>query len=246
MIQLSKRLQAVVDLGTFGDTMADIGTDHAYIPIYLVQNQRVSGAIAMDIGKGPLLRASEHIEKYHLGAYIQTRLSDGAEQLTAGEVSSVVIAGMGGGLMQKILSRSEEVFHSAKEIILQPQSEIEQTRRFLTDNGYRIHAENMVWEDGKYYPMMRVSYITQKQDGENLYENAADIDYLYGAYLLKEKNPVLRSYLEKEQDTVTKIIQKLESVSQKSEVEDRLNELNEQLLRTKQALQIVGKTDEVQ
>lgn len=246
MIQLSKRLQAVADLGLFGDSMADIGTDHAYIPIYLVQKERVTKAVAMDIGKGPLLRAREHIEKYQLGAYIQTRLSDGAKQLAAGEASSVVIAGMGGGLVQKILSESEEVFHAAKEIILQPQSEIEQTRRFLVGNGYLIHAEDMVLEDGKYYPMMHVSYDTGERNCENLYENAKDIDFVYGAYLLKEKNEALYHYLQKERDTVTKIMQKLESVSDKPEAKSRLCELKEQLLRTQQALQIVGKTDEVQ
>ena len=244
MIQLSKRLQAVADLGKFGDTMADIGTDHGYIPIYLIQSKRISHAVAMDIGKGPLLRAQEHIAKYQLGAYIETRLSDGAKELCCGEVSSVVIAGMGGVLMQKILRDSEEVFRDVKEIILQPQSEIEQTRRFLLDNGYEILAEDMVLEDGKYYPMMRVSWVESIE--ENPYAEAKDIDFVYGAYLLKERHPVLRSYLYREIGIYRELEQKLKDLPANEELEKRRREVSCQLALAEEALIKVGETDEMQ
>lgn len=244
MIQLSKRLQAVADLGKFGDTMADIGTDHGYIPIYLIQSKRISHAVAMDIGKGPLLRAQEHIAKYQLGAYIETRLSDGAKELCYGEVSSVVIAGMGGVLMQKILRDSEEVFRGVKEIILQPQSEIEQTRRFLLDNGYEILAEDMVLEDGKYYPMMRVSCVESIE--ENPYAEAKDIDFVYGAYLLKERHPVLRSYLYREIGIYRELEQKLKDLPANEELEKRRREVSCQLALAEEALIKVGETDEMQ
>ena len=244
MIQLSKRLQAVADLGKFGDTMADIGTDHGYIPIYLIQSKRIFHAVAMDIGKGPLLRAQEHIAKYQLGAYIETRLSDGAKELCCGEVSSVVIAGMGGVLMQKILRDSEEVFRGVKEIILQPQSEIEQTRRFLLDNGYEILAEDMVLEDGKYYPMMRVSWVESIE--ENPYAEAKDIDFVYGAYLLKERHPVLRSYLYREIGIYRELEQKLKDLPANEELEKRRREVSCQLALAEEALIKVGETDEMQ
>lgn len=244
MIQLSKRLQAVADLGKFGDTMADIGTDHGYIPIYLIQSKRISHAVAMDIGKGPLLRAQEHIAKYQLSAYIETRLSDGAKELCCGEVSSVVIAGMGGVLMQKILRDSEEVFRGVKEIILQPQSEIEQTRRFLLDNGYEILAEDMVLEDGKYYPMMRVSWVESIE--ENPYAEAKDIDFVYGAYLLKERHPVLRSYLYREIGIYRELEQKLKDLPANEELEKRRREVSCQLALAEEALIKVGETDEMQ
>lgn len=244
MIQLSKRLQAVADLGKFGDTMADIGTDHGYIPIYLIQSKRISHAVAMDIGKGPLLRAQEHIAKYQLGAYIETRLSDGAKELCCGEVSSVVIAGMGGVLMQKILRDSEEVFRGVKEIILQPQSEIEQTRRFLLDKGYEILAEDMVLEDGKYYPMMRVSWVESIE--ENPYAEAKGIDFVYGAYLLKERHPVLRSYLYREIGIYRELEQKLKDLPANEELEKRRREVGRQLALAEEALIKVGETDEMQ
>lgn len=244
MIQLSKRLQAVADLGKFGDTMADIGTDHGYIPIYLIQSKRISHAVAMDIGKGPLLRAQEHIAKYQLGAYIETRLSDGAKELCCGEVSSVVIAGMGGVLMQKILRDSEEVFRGVKEIILQPQSEIEQTRRFLLNNGYEILEEDMVLEDGKFYPMMRVSWVESIE--ENPYAEAKDIDFVYGAYLLKERHPVLRSYLYREIGIYRELEQKLKDLPANEELEKRRREVGRQLALAEEALIKVGETDEMQ
>lgn len=243
MIQLSKRLQAVADLGKFTGSMADIGTDHGYIPIYLVQTKKVSNAIAMDIGKGPLLRAKEHIEKYHLTSYIQTRLSDGAKALQEQEVSSIVIAGMGGALVQKILKDSEQIFHSVEEIILQPQSEVEQTRHFLYEEGYIILSEDMVLEDGKYYPMMRVSY--QEKTDNNPYKKASDIEFLYGAYLLNEKHLVLKDYLKREAVIYKELLEKLYSLPQNEGIEKRKIELKRQLELVKCALQKVGETDEM-
>ena len=157
MIQLSKRLNAVAELLVHGidqleleqPVLADIGTDHAYLPVYLVQKKVVKKAYAADVRKGPLLHAKEHIEQYGLGEYIQTRLSDGGESFVPGESEVAVIAGMGGGLMQKILSGSPEFFEKNSCVVLQPQSEIEQFRRFLTEDGWCILEEDMDLEDGK-------------------------------------------------------------------------------------------------
>ena len=128
MIQLSKRLNAVAELLVHGidqleleqPVLADIGTDHAYFPVYLVQKKVVKKAYAADVRKGPLLHAKEHIEQYGLGEYIQTRLSDGGESFVPGESEVAVIAGMGGGLMQKILSGSPEFFEKNSCVVLQP------------------------------------------------------------------------------------------------------------------------------
>ena len=109
---------------TTGGILADIGTDHAYVPIALVQRQKIKGAIAMDINEGPLARAQEHIRAARLEEYIQTRLSDGAEALLPNEADSILIAGMGGELILHILTEGESVCSTAKELILQPQSEI--------------------------------------------------------------------------------------------------------------------------
>ena len=103
MVKLSNRLSAVASFVTDGNVLADVGTDHGYIPIYLLQEKRIKKAIAMDINAGPLQRAKEHIALYGLKDYIETRLSDGVEALMPGEADTILIAGMGGGLVMHIL-----------------------------------------------------------------------------------------------------------------------------------------------
>ena len=109
-------MKAVASMVTTGGILADIGTDHAYVPIALVQRQKIKGAIAMDINEGPLARAQEHIRAARLEEYIQTRLSDGAEALLPNEADSILIAGMGGELILHILTEGESVCSTAKEL----------------------------------------------------------------------------------------------------------------------------------
>ena len=155
-MELSKRLQAVAGLVTAGSRLADIGTDHAYIPIYLTEKGLLSGAVAADVNRGPLKRAEENIREHGLEGRISTRLSDGFSALEPGEADSAVIAGMGGGLVIRILSEGRRVVSGLRECILQPQSEIEKVRAFLLEEGFFFLMEDMVEEDGKYYPMMKV------------------------------------------------------------------------------------------
>ena len=164
MPRLSERLRAVADLVGEGLVLADVGTDHGYVPVYLCQQRRIPRAIAMDIRPGPLARAREHILQYGLQAYIETRLSDGVGALSPGEADAIVIAGMGGGLAVRILSDGQEVCHVAKELILQPQSELYRVRSYLAEHGYAVDAEEMVAEDGKFYPMMRVHWTGLRED----------------------------------------------------------------------------------
>ncbi len=154
-MQISKRLQAVADMVSWGSRLADVGTDHGYVPIFLVLENRIPSAVAMDINQGPLERARLHIRQYGLEKSVETRLSDGLAKLLPGEADSILIAGMGGMLTVRILEGGREILQGAKELILQPQSDIREVRLFLKKNGYRIEAENMVEEDGKFYPMMR-------------------------------------------------------------------------------------------
>lgn len=192
MMELSKRLQAVADMVTPGMRLADIGTDHAYIPIYLTEQNVIPEAIAMDINKGPLERAEEHIREYGFENRIRTRLSDGLKKLETGEADAMIAAGMGGALVIKILEDRKEVAKSLKELILQPQSELGKVRAYLLENGYQIIAENMILEDGKYYPMMKV--IPCEDDAQTY----ASEELEYGKWLLHNANPVLKQFLERE------------------------------------------------
>ncbi len=229
MVKISNRLTTAAALVTQGYTLADVGTDHGYIPIYLLQQKKIPSAIAMDINEGPLERAKEHIALYGLQAYIQTRLSDGVAALKPGEVEAVLIAGMGGGLVMHILKDGEKVCQSAKELILQPQSEIEHVREFLREKGYTILAEDMVYEDGKFYPMMKVQYQGENENAQKASE-VLKLSDLYGGLLLQNRHPVLKTFLEKEKLIYTGIKENLakQPVSEKirmrhAEVEDILH-----------------------
>ena len=227
-MELSKRLQAVADLVSPGLTVADVGTDHGYIPIYLMLTGKSTKAIAMDINKGPLERAKEHIEAYGLQEKIETRLSNGVAKLVPNEVECVVIAGMGGALTVQIMEEGKEVFKQLKEFILQPQSELYKVRKYLTEHSYQIVAEDMVLEDGKYYPMMRVL------QGED--RDYTDIELLYGKHLLKGQNSTLKAFLEKEEGKKKLILEKLNQEIG-AHIEVRKSEIEEELRGIEYALQ---------
>lgn len=203
MIKLSKRLQAVAELAAPADSIADVGCDHGYIPIYLVEQGSCKKAIAMDINKGPLQRAQEHIVEHQLGAYIETRLSDGLQALKKGEVQAVVIAGMGGATMQGILKAGRDVIEEDTLLVLQPQSELREFRSYLMSHGFSILAEDMVFEDGKYYPMMKVQKFREwTQSGNSGKKSCAtggiaysEMELRFGPLLLKKRHPVLKEFL---------------------------------------------------
>ena len=233
MVKLSNRLLAVASFVTNGNVLADVGTDHGYIPIYLLQEKRIPRAIAMDINAGPLQRAKEHIDVYGLKDYIETRLSDGVAALTPGEVDTVLVAGMGGGLVMHILEEGKEVCMQAKELVLQPQSELERVRAYLWSNGYVILQENMVLEDEKFYPMMRVAYqnVIDMESAENL------LFCRYGKHLLEQKHAVLKEYLEREEKLYTGILKNLSQTAVSEKTRERMAEVEEVLQLNHKAME---------
>lgn len=228
-MELSKRLQAVADLVSEGLVVADVGTDHGYIPIYLLEAGKCERAIAMDINKGPLLRAKEHIAEHGLHDKIEAKLSDGVRALSVGECDCVVVAGMGGALAVKIMEDGQAVFKNLKEFVLQPQSEIAKVRQYLFENEYCVVEEDMVLEDGKFYPMMKVKNGTS--------ETYTPVELCYGKGLLMRKHPILQQFLEKEVQTKEMILNHLKSESG-VHIENRKKELQEELLLAKEALKV--------
>lgn len=153
---LSDRLQVVVDMVTPGHKVADVGCDHAYTSIYLIKNKISNKVLAMDANPGPIKKARKNIyEEYGLEDKIETRLSDGLENLAPGEVDTVIIAGMGGGLTCKILQEGADKLDTLKELVLQPQSGVDLVRKLLERLGFPIVKERMLIEDGKYYVVIK-------------------------------------------------------------------------------------------
>lgn len=224
---LSKRLQAVADMVTMGNILVDVGCDHGYLPIDLLLRRRIPKAVAMDIRKGPLWKARQNIKACHLEAYIETRLSDGLLAMQKPEGGTLVIAGMGGPLMERILKEGAMVASGFAEWILQPQSEVSSLRRNVEQWGRQIVEEKIVEEDGKYYPMFKAI------PGKDRYENS--IYYLYGRETLEKKDPVLLAFLQRERKQQRKILQRLERFTS-LRVEKRRQELLKEQELTEAAL----------
>ena len=231
MMELSKRLQAVADLVTADYKLADIGTDHAYIPICLIQQKKIAEAVALDVNEGPLQRAEEHIRENGLEAEIETRLSNGFQALQPGEVQSAVIAGMGGGLVIRILTEGTEVVRKLEECILQPQSEIEKVRAFLLEKGYEFLEEDMVCEDGKYYPMMKV----RPPVADTAVKCWDTVQLKYGKLLLEKQHPVLREYLEREIRIYQSILEGLKA-KDSDRIRQRKEELEQELVEAEKGM----------
>ncbi len=225
-MELSKRLSAVAGEVTRGNVLADVGTDHGYIPIYLLEKGIVPRAIAMDVNQGPLDRAKEHMEEHGLEDVMETRLSNGLERLEAKEADSIVIAGMGGALMADILDRGQHVIGAGKELILQPQSEIFKVRHFLHEHGYRIEKEIILQEEGKYYFILKALPGEEHFPEEYLYE--------YGEYLLKNKDTIMLEYLKKEIDKYQAIWENLKEKDSQAAIERR-KQMKEHILNLEKA-----------
>ena len=233
-------MKAVASMVTPGNVLADVGTDHGYVPISLVQRKKIPRAIAMDINKGPLQRACEHIAEFQLEELIETRLSDGVNKLKVGEVDSILIAGMGGELVIHILSEGMEVCRNAKELILQPQSELEKVRQFLREKKFKILDEDMIIEDGKYYPMMKVVPVDEDEFWDCISEEAIRACYMYGPLLLKNGNPSLRKYLVKQHKQLDKILKELNNLPESEKIFVRKQEVLDEISLNESAYTIMG------
>ncbi|MGN1202983.1 MAG: class I SAM-dependent methyltransferase [Eubacterium sp.] len=156
MQKLSKRLDAVASLVKPDSLIADVGTDHGYIPVYLCKAGKIKGAVACDINEGPLSSCNSLVEQERLVDKIKVRLSDGLDALYPDEFDTVIIAGMGGELIADILSRCQYI--SSKHIILNPMTHAELARKFLYDNGFEIKNDIIVRDGHHYYSVFDAVY----------------------------------------------------------------------------------------
>ena len=156
-IKLSKRLSTAASYVRSGAFVADIGTDHAFLPISLVLSGKVDKALASDINVGPIQTAKENIGKYGLSEKIFTTIANGLEGIEAFSPTDIVICGMGGELIARILEGSPYVRNSAVRLILQPMTSVYELREYLS-NGFSTIAENVVCEDGKIYQIICAEY----------------------------------------------------------------------------------------
>ncbi|MCC8061152.1 MAG: class I SAM-dependent methyltransferase [Clostridiales bacterium] len=205
-MKLSKRLEMIInmvpELGADG-CVADVGTDHGFVPIRLVQLGKAGRALALDVREGPLSRAREHIKDCGLSRQIETRLSDGLAALAPGEANVVVVTGMGGELTLRILREGEAVRGMVDGWVFSPQSELSRFRHGLEELGLAIIREEMVFEDGKYYTVMLA------KPGAMHYEE--EFRYRFGDCLIRARSPQLLCFLERQKQQYREILTALDA-----------------------------------
>lgn len=193
------RLKLIADKVPQCEIVCDIGTDHAYVPIYLVLKKICKFAIAADVNSGPVLAAKKNIVKYGLDKYIEARQGNGLECLSMGEADCIIIAGMGGLLIREILQKDIEKAASASLLILQPMNSIELVREWILSSGFSILDEELCKEGEKIYNVITCKWIGQK-------EQVDAINFYIGERLIRKNDPLLDKYLQKELNRIEKVI----------------------------------------
>lgn len=185
-IKLNERLLAVAKLVLPGRPAADIGTDHSYLPVYLVVNGVCPAVIATEKARGPFDNACQLVELLSLGRKIDMRLGPGLTVLKPGEAATISIAGMGGRVIRDILDSSPEVAAASQRLVLQPQKNAPLLRQYLQQSGWRIVAEDIAFDHGFYYEVMAAEPGTMQLTEE---------EALFGPCLLGQPHPLLPQYL---------------------------------------------------
>ena len=229
-MQLTPRLEVIAKQVTSWETVADIGTDHAYIPIYLVENNISKNVYACDINKGPLDMAKKQIQKYGYQEDITTLLGEGLDPIKGLAIQDIIIAGMGGILIKDIIDKNKEVALSAQKLILQPMIAQEELREYLIKNGFTIIHEDLAREDRRIYQII----VAKKGTSQSWDE----IHYHIGKKLIEDKHPLLEHLIDAKENELKKIIQACDQQKSKHAIQRNIEckTLLEKLMEVKRCL----------
>ncbi|MGL5380812.1 tRNA (adenine(22)-N(1))-methyltransferase [Clostridium sp.] len=227
-MELSKRLKLIVDNVDKVSVIADIGTDHGYIPLYLLKNSLCEKAIASDINKDPLDKARLNAILEGMGDELEFRLGDGLKTIKNKEVQAVVIAGMGGNLIRDILEEKIEIVNNLDYLILLPAQNPEVLREYLYNNDYEIIKEDLCLDEDKYYELFKV----RRKEGENTILDS--IYYEVSPQLLMGKHPLMKEYLTYKVDNYNKIVSfitesTVSATERRKEIKEKLEVMNNML-----------------
>ena len=225
--KLSLRLTEIIRLCGTGRTVADIGCDHAFVCIKLIEENAFEKAIAMDIRSGPLAAAGANIRSAGLEDHIETRLSDGLEELKPGEADTVLIAGMGGDLIMRIIGCGMDRLAGINRLVLGPQSHVPEVRAFLHENGFRITDESFIRDDGKYYSLLCAC--------RGKAEEYTETELAFGKYNLVRRDKTMEEWLSARTVKLESIIGGLKNNPTK-QASERMQELTVERALTEAAL----------
>ena len=221
-MDLSGRLKAIADVVPKSHKAADIGTDHGYVPLSLLQDHRIDYAIAADISAGSLNKAKMLIRQYHMEHCMETRLGSGLSVLTPGEVDTIILAGMGGLLICDILEKDEAVARTASALVLQPMTAQAELRRWLVSNRYGIAQEDLAREEQRIYELIVAV------PGLEAAKPDQDIYYDIGWKLIEERHPLLGEFIRRKIRALEEIVAQLEAgktasaMARRMELEERI------------------------
>lgn len=225
---LSNRLLNVIEQVHEGQLIADIGTDHGYVPIYLLKNNIAKKAIAADISQGSCEKAKTNIELYGLSDKIQVRCGNGLEVIDSDEIiDTIIISGMGGLLTIDVLNSNKKVVANSKQLILQPQRDIDKVRSYLHNINFKIINEEMLMEAGKYYTIINA---VKGKDTEY-----SELEYHFGKFLLNKHNVILKQFIEYEYHKLNIVLQNINDNAEIN-VTEKISQLNNLKILYEEAL----------
>lgn len=225
-MELSKRLKRIAEHVDKCESVADIGTDHGYIPIYLVKEGICEKAIASDINKGPIEKAKVNVAFEGVSNKIKCLLGPGLNPLKVGEVNGVILAGMGGNLTRDILLADMDKVKKYDFIILQPAQNPEVLREFLYKNDYEIIDEDLIKDEGRFYELFKVKY---NENSEKLvFED--ELEYEVSPLLREKNHPLFKEFIEEKINRCETILSFIKEDTEaakkrKSDLEEKINKL---------------------
>lgn len=227
---LDKRLKAIADLVRKDAYVCDVGTDHAYIPCYLIKEGITSRCIACDINEHPLKSADRHIHEYGLSDKIETVISNGLQNIPQNKAEDIIIAGMGGELISQILSACDYVKSTDKRLILQPMTQTPFLRKYLYNEGYNIIEEVPVVEGSRVYTVIYVKYSGTCQEVDEFFSILGKIP--------NSKTPDALEYVKRQQKRISKIADGLGKSVELGEQEEHYRKLENQIKKEIQKMQL--------
>ena len=224
-VNLSKRLKRVFDYIPEGTKLADIGSDHAYLPCYAVLNKRCISAIVGEITEGPYNSARSTILQSGLDGIVEARMGDGLEVLEPNEVDVITIAGMGGSLISSILEKGKEKLQGVETLVLQPNIGAHQIRNWLDKEGYSLVEEDILEEDGKIYEIL----VASRSKKTSPYSEQKQKEIFIGPFLMNNQNDAFKKKWEHERKNFERILSQLESAKQTDESVQKMKEIKQKL-----------------
>ncbi|QBD87778.1 SAM-dependent methyltransferase [Clostridium tetani] len=226
-MDISLRLKAIASMVEKCNTCADIGTDHGYIPIHLIDNKICSKVIATDINKEPLNRARENVMRRKYTDKVDFRLGSGLNTIDKGEVDIAIIAGMGGNLIKEIIEENIEKFKELKYLIVQPVQNVDVLRKYIYKKGFNIIEEKICIEENKFYEIIKIKY-------NDVIIEEDDIFYEISRYLYERCDKDLKEFIKYKIENCEKVCNKIEFNTFKSK--ERKKQLEEKIIRLKELI----------